>query len=246
MFSEGQRRNDLHDNGNGTEGHMGSLTLVRDDSRGVLTDRQREILEFISQSIRERGYPPTLREIGLHFGIRSTNGVNDHLRALEKKGHLQREDLKSRALRPVGPRGPVRSPTRDEDMAEIPVIGRVAAGAPLLAVENIEDTVKVDRFFIGQTKEVFALRVKGDSMIEDGILDGDYIFVRKQLQANRGDIVVAMINDEATVKRYYPEGDTIRFQPANAAMQPILVRKRDFKAVNLIGLVVGVYRKMRG
>ncbi|MFL5305229.1 MAG: transcriptional repressor LexA [Polyangia bacterium] len=224
---------------------MGSLTLVRDDTRGILTDRQREILEFITQSIRERGYPPTLREIGLQFGIRSTNGVNDHLRALEKKGHLQREDLKSRALRPVGPRGPVRSPTRDEEMVEIPIIGRVAAGAPLLAVENVEDTVKVDRFFIGQTKEVFALRVKGDSMIEDGIFDGDYIFVRKQLQANRGDIVVAMINDEATVKRYYPEGDTIRFQPANAAMQPILVRKRDFKAVNLIGLVVGVYRKMR-
>jgi repressor LexA len=92
---------------------------------------------------------------------------------------------------------------------------------------------------------VFALRVKGDSMIEDGIFDGDYIFVRKQLQASRGDIVVAMINDEATVKRYYPEGDTIRFQPANAAMEPILVRKRDWKSVNLIGLVVGVYRKMR-
>ena len=225
---------------------MGSLTLVRDDSRGVLTDRQREILEFITQSIRERGYPPTLREIGVQFGIRSTNGVNDHLRALEKKGHLLREDLKSRALRPVGPKGPVRSPSRDEDLVEVPLIGRVAAGAPLLAVENVEDTVKVDRFFIGQTKEVFALRVKGDSMIEDGIFDGDYIFVRKQLQANRGDTVVAMINDEATVKRYYPEGETIRFQPANAAMQPILVRKRDFKAVNLIGIVVGVYRRMRG
>jgi repressor LexA len=224
---------------------MGSLTLVRDDSRGVLTDRQREILEFITQSIRERGYPPTLREIGVQFGIRSTNGVNDHLRALEKKGHLLREDLKSRALRPVGPRGPVRSPSREDDMVEVPLIGRVAAGAPLLAVENVEDTVKVDRFFIGQTKEVFALRVKGDSMIEDGIFDGDYIFVRKQLQANRGDIVVAMINDEATVKRYYPEGDSIRFQPANAAMQPIMVRKRDFKAVNLIGIVVGVYRRMR-
>jgi repressor LexA len=224
---------------------MGSLTLVRDDSRGVLTDRQREILEFITQSIRERGYPPTLREIGVQFGIRSTNGVNDHLRALEKKGHLLREDLKSRALRPVGPRGPVRAPSREDEMVEIPLIGRVAAGAPLLAVENVEDTVKVDRFFIGQTKEVFALRVKGESMIEDGIFDGDYIFVRKQLQANRGDIVVAMINDEATVKRYYPEGDSIRFQPANAAMQPIMVRKRDFKAVNLIGIVVGVYRKMR-
>jgi repressor LexA len=231
---------------------MGTLTLVRDDTRGVLTDRQQEILGFISQSIEERGYPPTLREIGEHFGIRSTNGVNDHLRALEKKGHLQREDLKSRALRPVG--APASSTAtigrkgddpRLADMVEVPVVGRVAAGLPLLAVENVQDTVHVDRFFIGQSREVFALRVKGESMIEDGIFDGDYIFVRKQLQASRGDIVVAMINDEATVKRYYPEGDNIRFQPANSAMQPIIVRKRDWKSVNLIGLVVGVYRKMR-
>src|SRR4051794_19544066 len=214
------------------------LTLVRDeDDRDALTDRQREILDFISRSIAKRGYPPTLREIGSHFGIKSTNGVNDHLRALEKKGYLQREDLKSRALRPIV--------SSTGEMVEVPVLGRVAAGQPLLATRNYEDTVKVDRFFIGENREVFALRVKGQSMIEDGIFDGDYVFVRKQLQANRGDIVVAMINDEATVKRYYPEGDTIRFQPANAAMQPILVRKRDFKAVNLIGLVVGVYRKMR-
>jgi repressor LexA len=238
MFSAWHRRSNV-------EGQMGSLTLVRDDSRSVLTERQREILDFITQSIRERGYPPTLREIGLDFGIRSTNGVNDHLRALEKKGYLQREDLKSRALRPVGVRGPTRASGQDDDLVEIPLVGRVAAGVPLLAVENVEDTVRVDRFFIGQTREVFALRVKGDSMIEDGIFDGDYIFVRKQLQASRGDIVVAMINDEATVKRYYPEGDSIRFQPANAAMQPIVVRKRDWKSVNLIGLVVGVYRKLR-
>jgi len=237
---------------------MGSLTLVRDDTRGVLTDRQREILEFITQSIEERGYPPTLREIGTHFGIRSTNGVNDHLRALEKKGYLQREDLKSRALRPVaiGPAGARaggraargRPDPRTADIVDVPLVGRVAAGAPLLAVENVQDTVQVDRFFIGQTREVFALRVKGESMIEDGIFDGDYIFVRKQLQASRGDIVVAIINgpagDEATVKRYYPEGDTIRFQPANATMQPIIVRKRDFKSVNLVGVVIGVYRKM--
>ena len=233
---------------------MGTLTLVRDDTRGVLTDRQQEILGFISQSIEERGYPPTLREIGEHFGIRSTNGVNDHLRALEKKGHLQREDLKSRALRPVGApasaaaASPGRGDSRLADMVEIPIVGRVAAGLPLLAVENVQDTVHVDRFFIGQTREVFALRVKGESMIEDGIFDGDYIFVKKQLQASRGDIVVAMIagsaGDEATVKRYYPEGDSIRFQPANAAMQPIIIKKKDFRSVNLIGIVVGVYRKM--
>lgn len=232
---------------------MSSLTLVRDeDDRALLTDRQREILSFIGQSIRERGYPPTLREIGTQFGIKSTNGVNDHLRALEKKGYLEREDLKSRALRPVdfdgGHRAEVGLPegalSPSRDLVEVPVVGRVAAGLPLLAVENIQDTVQVDRFFIGSSREVFALRVKGESMIEDGIFDGDYIFVRKQLQANPGDIVVAMIEGEATVKRYFPEGDSIRFQPANASMQPIMVKKREWKTVNLLGLVVGVYRKM--
>jgi repressor LexA len=216
---------------------MGHLTLVRDeDDRDALTDRQREILDFISKSIAKRGYPPTLREIGSHFGIKSTNGVNDHLRALEKKGYLHREDLKSRALRPIVSTG---------QTVEVPILGRVAAGQPLLAVRNYEDTVKVDRFFIGQNREVFALRVKGESMIEDGIFDGDYVFVRKQLQANSGETVVVMINDEATCKRYYPEGETIRFQPANAAMEPILVRKRDFKSVNILGVVIGVYRKLQ-
>ncbi len=216
---------------------MGHLTLVRDDDeRDALTDRQREILEFITKSISRRGYPPTLREIGSHFGIRSTNGVNDHLRALEKKGYLQREDLKSRALRPIVSTG---------QTADVPILGRVAAGQPLLAVSNYEDTVKVDRFFIGQTREVFALRVKGESMIDAGILDGDFVFVRKQIQANPGETVVVMIGDEATVKRYYPEGDTIRFQPANDGMEPILVRKRDFRSVNILGVVIGVYRKLQ-
>jgi repressor LexA len=225
--------------------------------REELTDRQKEVLEFIQESIGARGYPPTLREIGERMGIRSTNGVNDHLKALEKKGYLAREDLKSRALRPLRlPTGGKVSgaapgiglgPSLGEDLVDVPLVGRVAAGAPLLAVENVEDTVKVDRFFLGATppKEVFALRVKGDSMIEDGIFDGDFIFVKKALAAERGDIVVALIEDEATVKRYYPEGDVIRFQPANAAMQPILVKRREFKSVNLIGIVVGVYRKIR-
>jgi repressor LexA len=215
---------------------MGHLTIVRDEEpAGGLTDRQRQVLDFISASIRKRGYPPTLREIGSHFGIRSTNGVNDHLRALEKKGFLHREDLKSRALRPI---------FTEDEFVEVPVLGKVAAGQPMLAVQNYEDTVKIDRFFIGQNREVFALRVKGDSMIEAGIFDGDYVFIRKQLQASSGEIVVAMIGDEATVKRYYPEGDTIRFQPANAAMSPIIVRKKDFRSVNLLGVVIGVYRKM--
>src|SRR5664279_3372671 len=144
--AQGNENGQGNGNGNGNgEGHMGSLTLVRDDSRGVLTDRQREILDFITQSIRERGYPPTLREIGLHFGIRSTNGVNDHLRALEKKGHLQREDLKSRALRPVtaaaarGAKGGADKHAAAADIVEVPLVGRVAAGLPLLAVENVQD-----------------------------------------------------------------------------------------------------------
>jgi repressor LexA len=215
---------------------MGHLTIVRDEDTGTgLTDRQREVLDFITDSIRKRGYPPTLREIGSHFGIKSTNGVNDHLRALEKKGFLHREDLKSRALRPL---------VSEDNFVEVPVLGKVAAGQPLLAVQNYEDTVKIDRFFIGQTREVFALRVKGESMIEAGIFDGDYVFIRKQLQASPGEIVVAMLGDEATVKRYYPDGDTIRFEPANASMSAIVVRKRDFRSVNILGVVIGVYRKM--
>lgn len=225
----------------------------------ALTQRQRDILDFISASIVERGFPPTLREIGEHFSIRSTNGVNDHLKALEKKGHLRREDLKSRAMRPVLPDGsgemvPLRRVpvatgmveviSADDDMAEIPILGRVAAGQPILAVENATDTVRVDRVLIGGHREVFGLRIVGESMIEDGIFDGDYVFVKKTPAANSGDIVVAMIEGEATVKRYYPEGDRIRFQPANSNMLPIIVRRSDFKSVDIIGIVVGVYRKL--
>ena len=224
----------------------------------ALTQRQREILDFISASIVERGFPPTLREIGEHFSIKSTNGVNDHLKALEKKGHLRREDLKSRAMRPVLPDGtdlvPLRrTPTAtgnmaavspDDDMAEIPVLGRVAAGQPILAVEQSTDTVRVDRVLIGSHRDVFGLRIVGESMIEDGIFDGDYVFVKKTPAANPGDIVVAMIEGEATVKRYFPEGDRIRFQPANSNMAPIIVRRAEFKSVDIIGIVVGVYRKL--
>jgi len=225
----------------------------------ALTQRQREILEFISASIVERGFPPTLREIGEHFNIRSTNGVNDHLKALEKKGHLRREDLKSRAMRPVLPdgngelvpmkrsaygTGDVQVVSESDDMAEIPILGRVAAGQPILAVEMATDTVKVDRVLVGNHREVFGLRIVGESMIEDGIFDGDYVFVKKTATAHPGDIVVAMIEGEATVKRYYPEGDRIRFQPANSNMSPIIVRRADFKSVDIIGIVVGVYRKL--
>jgi repressor LexA len=225
----------------------------------ALTQRQREILDFISASIVERGFPPTLREIGEHFSIRSTNGVNDHLKALEKKGHLRREDLKSRAMRPVLPDGsgevvPLRRPpngtgtvqlvSEDDDMAEIPILGRVAAGQPILAVEHATDTVRIDRVLIGGHREVFGLRIVGESMIEDGIFDGDYVFVKKTPAAKTGEIVVAMIEGEATVKRYYPEGDRIRFQPANQNMEPIYVNRSEMRSVDIIGIVVGIYRKL--
>jgi len=226
-----------------------------------LTQRQQMVLDFIRQSITERGYPPTLREIGARMGIRSTNGVNDHLRALERKGYLTREDMKSRALRPTSQGGSDASsvlanagsvanelgelsPMNDDDLIDIPVLGRVAAGLPLLAEEHVIDTVKIDRGLVKGGREVFGLRVHGDSMIDAGILNGDYIFVKKQLTAQRGEIVVALIGDEATVKYYYPEKDYVRFQPANKTMAPILVRAADFRPTMLLGVVVGVFRRV--
>jgi repressor LexA len=227
----------------------------------ALTDRQLEVLRFIATEIEERGYPPTIREIGEALEIASTNGVNDHLKALEKKGFLQRDPVKSRALIPTSAardvlgldeRGKVVSlAARREAKAsaagrtvQIPIIGRVAAGQPILAEEHVEDTVQVDSFFLGTSKKVYGLRVQGDSMIGDGILSGDYIFVKKQLHADDGDIVVALIDDEATVKRVYFEGDRVRFQPSNPRMAPIYVRREDFRSTMLLGVVVGVYRKM--
>jgi repressor LexA len=225
-----------------------------------LTDRQREVLRFVAQQIEECGYPPTIREIGEALDIRSTNGVNDHLKALERKGFLTRDPVKSRALIPTpqarqilgdGPRSnvvpfqkPGSQPKPSGRLVEIPIIGRVAAGQPILAQERIEDTVQVDSFLLGTTKKVYGLRVQGDSMIGDGILPGDYIFVKKQLHAEDGDIVVAMIDEEATVKRVYFEGDRVRFQPSNPRMAPIYVRGSDFRTTMILGVVVGVYRKL--
>lgn len=204
-----------------------------------LTKRQQMVLDFITQSITDRGYPPTLREIGSHMGIRSTNGVNDHLRALERKGYLKREDMKSRALRPMK-----MAAAESEDVISIPVVGRVAAGEPVLAEQNVEDTVTLDRYFIGNQREVFGLRVRGDSMIDAGIHDGDFIFVRKQMHAERGEIVVALIEDEATVKYFHPGPDTIKLVAANSAYAPIIIRKRDFRPTQILGVVVGVFRRI--
>ena len=213
-----------------------------------ITDRQKEILTFIQRRTEECGFPPTIREIGEEMDIRSTNGVNDHLKALERKGFLTRGEQQSRSLVPTKRARMILglgSKKSDPTMLEIPLLGRVAAGAPLLAQENVEDTVRIDSFLLGGNgKEVFALRVKGNSMIDDGIHDGDFIFVKKAPNAASGEIVVALIEDEATVKRYFPEGDRIRFQPANKDMEPIYVAKSDFRQTMILGRVVGVYRKV--
>jgi len=226
---------------------------------GTLTDRQLEVLRFIAHQIEECGYPPTIREIGEALDIRSTNGVNDHLKALEKKGFLTRDPVKSRALIPGERAREVLGGGRDSNvvplrprvgskpgtrMVEIPILGRVAAGQPILAQQHVEDTVQVDSFLLGTNKKVYGLRVQGDSMIGDGILSGDYVFVKKQLQADDGEIVVAMIGDEATVKRIYFEGDRVRFQPSNPRMAPIYVRESDFRSTMILGVVVGIYRKL--
>ncbi len=227
-----------------------------------LTDRQLEVLRFIARQIEECGYPPTIREIGEALDIRSTNGVNDHLTALERKGFLSRDPVKSRALiptpaarsalegdgagRPASNVVPLVRPAAKPGarMVEVPILGRVAAGQPILAQERVEDTVQVDAFLLGTNKKVYGLRVQGDSMIGDGILPGDYVFVKKQLHAEDGEIVVAMIDEEATVKRVYFEGDRVRFQPSNPRMAPIYVRDSDFRSTMILGVVVGIYRKL--
>jgi repressor LexA len=224
------------------------------DSLPELTARQRQVFEFIENKIQEWGYPPTIREIGEHLGIKSTNGVADHLKALKRKGYLRQRGHKSRTLSPTEPAMSQSQannvvpmiPPNSGSTVSIPLLGRVAAGEPILAEEHAEGSVVVDSLLVGGNKKVFALKVVGQSMIEDGIFDGDYIFVQKRSHAQSGEIVVVVIENEATVKRYYPEGDRIRLQPANATMEPIYVNKADFREVQIMGLVVGVYRKMNG
>lgn len=231
----------------------------------ALTDRQRRVLDFICRSIDEEGYPPTLREIGNELGIRSTNGVNDHLRALERKGYLTRTDMKSRTLRPTAltlalvgskdepPEPPLPAAALvpdDEDLISIDVIGRVAAGPLTTMYQDVVGTVRIDRMMLGKKAgsatggTVFGLRVRGDSMIDAGIHDGDYVFVRKTIEAQKGDIVVAMVGDEATCKRYFPEPGGVRLQPENTSMEPILIARTDWRETQIIGVVVGVYRRI--
>lgn len=218
-----------------------------------LTKRQQLVLQYIVQHIDDFGYPPTIREIGDHLDIKSTNGVNDHLKALERKGYLERQDAKSRALRPLRDElgEPISSENDDvelgpnlDDLKEIQVLGRIAAGLPISAIENVRDTIHISQSMLPRASEVFGLVVQGDSMIEDGILNGDIIFVKKQRDAHNGEIVAAMVDGEATVKRIYYEGERIRLQPSNSKMEPIYVHAHDARETCVLGKVVGVYRKL--
>ncbi len=196
----------------------------------MLNDRAREVLAFIQRFSREKGYPPTIREIGEAVNIASTNGVRYYTTLLEKAGHLERSSKISRGIRPID-----RSPRS----SGIPILGRVAAGQPTLAEENLEGALEPDRVF-GDTAGLFALRVRGDSMIDAGILEGDYVVVRGQERANAGEIVVGLLGDEATVKYYQPKRGAIELVAANPKYAPIEVgADADFR---ILGVVRGVIR----
>ena len=216
-----------------------------------LTARQLQVLGFIAETIRDRGFPPTIREIGNALSIKSTNGVNDHLKALERKGFITREGAQSRAIMimslPVELEHlEMRVHEPGPETLSVPLLGRIAAGVPIEAIEQAEDHIQVDPSMI-QTRgsaPIFALRVTGDSMIGDGIFDGDIIFIRKQHEARKGEIVAVMVDGSATVKRYYREGDKLRLAPSNPEMEDIIVDLADAREAVVLGKVVGVYRKI--
>lgn len=197
-------------------------------------DNQQRILDFIKAEIQEKGYPPSVREIANAVGLKSTSTVHGHLRRLEKRGLLHRDAMKPRAMEVVGDPNFVRNST-----TAVPVVGRVTAGLPILAEQNLDDYVCIPDVMLGDG-EHFILLVRGESMINAGILDGDYIIVRRQPEANNGDIVVAMIDDSATVKRFYKENGHFRLQPENNTMQPILADE-----VTILGKVVSLYRLVK-
>ena len=192
-------------------------------------ESQERIFAYIQKVVRDKGYPPSVREICEATGLRSTSTVHAHLKRLEKKGLITRDTMKPRAITLSSMLGP-------SDTVSVPVVGRVTAGVPILASENIEEYLSIPNALLGDG-EHYILGVRGDSMINAGINDGDFVVIKKQQEANNGDIVVAMIDDEATVKRFYRESNHIRLQPENDTMEPILCQQ-----VTILGKVVSLYR----
>jgi repressor LexA len=198
-----------------------------------LTARQQEILDFIRKEVREKGYPPSVREIGEAVNLSSSSTVHSHLERLEKLGYIRRDPTKPRAIEILS-----ESSTAPAPVINVPLIGRVAAGSPILAEQNVEDIYPLPKDFV-LYEDAFMLKVRGDSMIETGIFDGDLVVVRRTTDARNGEIVVALVGEEATVKRFFREKDCIRLQPENSAMEPIMV-----KDVTILGKVTGLLRKI--
>lgn len=199
---------------------------------GRITDKQKEILEFMKQEILNKGYPPTVRDICEAVKLKSTSSVHAHLETLEKNGYIRRDPTKPRAIEIIDDNFNL---TRRE-VANVPMVGRVAAGEPILAVENIESYFPIPTEYMPNA-EAFMLKVKGESMINAGILDGDSVLVEKKNTARNGEIIVALVDDSATVKTFYKEGDHIRLQPENDTMDPIIVPDCE-----ILGKVFGVFR----
>ena len=206
----------------------------------ALTNRQHAVLETIKAWIRERGYPPTIRELGRQLGIKSLRGVTTHLDAIARKGFLKREP-RARSISLLDAMAPFQQAMR------VPIVGRIRAGSPVLAQEQVEGHLVIDGGWIGAAPSMdatqhFALKVQGESMIQAGILDGDYVIVRQQPSAEDGEIVVALLGDEATVKRLFKEENRIRLQPAHPTMEPIIVDPPQ--GLTILGKVVAVFRKL--
>ncbi len=210
--------------------------------------KQQEILDYVNKCVYENGYPPSVREICAAVGFKSTSTVHAYLQKLNDNGILQKDPTKPRALKVINKQDKARKPDvnaqkdvyyTNREMVEVPIVGKVAAGQPILAVENITDTFPLPVDFV-QNSTAFMLRIQGDSMIEAGILDRDFVLVRQQSTANNGDIVVALLGDEATCKTFYKEKGYVRLQPENSRLEPIIVRDE----VSIIGKVIGVFRRM--
>lgn len=204
-----------------------------------LSNRQQAILDFIRTEVREKGYPPSVREIGEAVGLASSSTVHGHLERLEKKGFLRRDPTKPRAIEVLNNDDSDRAQF-DMSVARVPLVGKVTAGEPILATENIEDYFPLPARYAGEEENIFMLEIVGESMIEAGIYDGDYVIVRQQQSAINGDIVVAMTEeDEATVKTFYKEKGYFRLQPENPSMEPIIVQN-----VSILGKVIGLFRNL--
>ena len=198
-----------------------------------LTDRQAAVLDFIKSEINKKGYPPSVREIGTELGLNSPSSVHSHLSTLEQKGYIKRDKSKPRALEVMD-----QSVYAQKEMVDVPILGKIAAGEPIFADNNYEDFFPLPLEYLHSNKDLFMLRASGESMIEVGINDGDLIIVEHTSYAKNGEIVAALIEDEATVKTFYKENGHYRLQPENSSMEPIIVPE-----VEILGKVIGLFRR---